>query len=401
MYAPVRIIVYTGKGGVGKTSVAAATALRAAELGYRTIVLSTDAAHSLGDSFDRPIGPEPVAVAPNLWAQEVDSLRQLERNWGKIRDYLAALFRSKQMNETLSEISVDELVVFPGLEELFCLLEIKRHYEEGKYDVIVMDCAPTGETLRLLSYPDLARWWLERIFPVQRAVLKVVRPVAQPLVSVPLPTVDVLDTAAAFIRELEKMHALLTDATKSSLRLVVNAEKMVIKEACRSFTYFNLFGFPTDGVVINRLLPEGVRDDYFRGWKDLQEKYVTVIEESFYPLPVFRAPLFDHEVVGLTALRQLARACFGAEDPARLFYRGFSQAIEKDGQGYLLSIRLPFVEKGAVSLAQRGDELQIQVGGLKRNVLLPRALVGRKATSAGLEDGVLKIRFGGEIHGAP
>jgi len=392
----VRIIVYTGKGGVGKTSVAAATALRAAELGYRTIVLSTDAAHSLGDSFDRPIGPEPVAVAPNLWVQEVDSRRQLERNWGKIRDYLTALFRSKQVGETLSEISVEELVVFPGLEELFCLLEIKRHHEEGRYDVIIMDCAPTGETLRLLSYPDLARWWLQRIFPVQRAVLKIARPVAQPLVSVPLPTVDVLDTVASFVRELEKMHALLTDTTQSSLRLVVNAEKMVIKEACRSFTYFNLFGFPTDLVVINRLLPAEVGDDYFRGWKDLQEKYVAVIEQSFAPLPIFRAPLFEHEVVGEESLRALAQSCFGAEDPTRLFYQGFSQSIVREGDGYLLSIRLPFVEKGQVSLAQKGDELQIQVGEFKRNVLLPRALVGRTATSAGFTNGVLKIRFGGE-----
>lgn len=329
-----RIIVYTGKGGVGKTSVAAATALRAAELGYRTIVLSTDAAHSLGDSFDRPIGPEPVAVAPNLWVQEVDSRRQLERNWGKIRDYLTALFRSKQVGETLSEISVEELVVFPGLEELFCLLEIKRHHEEGRYDVIIMDCAPTGETLRLLSYPDLARWWLQRIFPVQRAVLKIARPVAQPLVSVPLPTVDVLDTVASFVRELEKMHALLTDTTQSSLRLVVNAEKMVIKEACRSFTYFNLFGFPTDLVVINRLLPAEVGDDYFRGWKDLQEKYVAVIEQSFAPLPIFRAPLFEHEVVGARSpYAPWPRAVLGRRTRPGYSIRAFPRALSGRGTG--------------------------------------------------------------------
>lgn len=390
-----RIIIYSGKGGVGKTSIAACTALRTAAMGKGTLILSTDAAHSLGDSLDMTLGPEPKKVADNLWAQEIDTLHQIERSWGKVQGYLAAVLRS----QNLAEIYTEELTVFPGMEELFSLIEILRHYREGKYEVIVVDCAPTGETLRMLGYPDVMRWWLERIFPIQRRVLKFVRPVAQPVLGVQLPGDDVMNAIGELYKELEQLHDVLSDASCSSVRLVVNPEKMVVSEARRSFTYLNLFGLHTDAVVVNRLLPERVRDAYFMDWKEMQEKHFTTIEESFSPLPIFKVPLFEREVVGITTLAKMAEECFGQEDPAQIFYQGLSQIIKKESGGYVLEIKLPFAAKGEISMSQKGDDLSIKVGNYRRNVCLPRTMAGREVVSASYARDVLTIKFGGEQNG--
>lgn len=387
-----RIILYTGKGGVGKTSIAACTAIRCAARGYRTIILSTDAAHSLGDSLEASLGPEPLQVAENLWAQEIDTLHQIERSWGKVQGYLAAVLRS----QNVAEIYTEELTVFPGMEELFSLLEILRHCREGKYDVIVVDCAPTGETLRMLGYPDVMRWWLERIFPIQRKVVKVVRPVARPVLGIQLPSDEVLNAVSDLFKELEELHDLLVDAESSSVRLVVNPEKMVINEARRSFTYLNLFGLHTDAVVVNRIFPPTVRDEYFQVWKEVQGKHYTTIEESFSPLPIFKVPLFEQEVVGTKSLVKMADSCFGDVDPAKIFYSGLSQTIKKDGEGYVLELKLPFAAKGDISLSQKVDDLYIKVGNYRRNVSLPRAIAGREVAGARYEDDILKIRFGGD-----
>lgn len=385
-----RIILYTGKGGVGKTSVAAATALRSAALGHRTVVLSTDAAHSLADSYDTELGPKPQAIGDNLWAQEVDSLHEAEQSWGKIQAWLTSVLSWRNLNE----VTVDELVVFPGMEELFSLLQILRHHNEGKYDVAVVDCAPTGETLRLLSYPHILRWWMERIFPIQKRVFKVVRPVAGAVTGIPMPGDDVLNAAEELFRQVDSMHDILADPDKSSVRLVVNPEKMVIKEACRSFTYLNLFGFNTDAVVINRMLPDQISDAYFDGWKDIQSKYEQVVSESFAPVPIFRAPLFDQEVVGNGMLTEMGRRCFGDLDPTGVLFKGKTQTVSREGDEYVLSITLPFVSKGDISLSQKGEELTVRVGDYKRNCLLPRTLAGLECRGAKFVDGVLRVRFG-------
>lgn len=254
-----RIIIYTGKGGVGKTSVAAATAVKLAKQGQRTLVLSTDAAHSLADSLGTAIGPDPVPISENLWGQEVNSLRETERNWGAVQGWLTGLLDKAQ----LSDITTEEMLVFPGMEELFSLLQIKEHAMSGQFDVMVVDCAPTGETLRLLSYPNVLNWWLEKIFPTERKLIKLVRPVAKIVNKVELPSDDVLDSVEQLARGLEEMQRIVLDPEITSVRIVVNPEKMVLAEAKRSFTYLNLFGFNTDAIIVNRVLPDEAGEGFF------------------------------------------------------------------------------------------------------------------------------------------
>ena len=384
-----RVLVYTGKGGVGKTSVAAATGLRSARLGHRTIVLSTDAAHSLGDSYQTRLGPEPTKLADNLWAQEIDALHEMERNWGKIQDYLGRLLSLPGM----SQIAVEELTVFPGTEELFSLLEICRHVRGGAYDVIIVDCAPTGETLRLLSYPDVLRWWMDRIFPMQRRAMKILRPMAQPLLSVPLPTDDVFEATQALFNEIVFVHQVLTDTASSSVRLVLTPESMVISEARRSFTYLNLFGFRTDAVIVNRVVPDEVTDDYFRRWKASQEKQLHKVEEAFGPVPILLVPLYGEEVLGLDMLDKMGRACFGDRDPTEIFFARWPQTIVRSGDVTTLTVLLPFVGKGEIAVTRVGAELVVNVGDRRRTILLPRSLAGRELVKARFEDDLLKMDF--------
>lgn len=384
-----RVVLYTGKGGVGKTSVAAATAIRCAELGHRTLCVSTDAAHSLGDSLDFALGPEPRRVSENLWAQEVDALHEMEENWLRVQDYLQTLLTWQK----LDSISVEELTMFPGMEEMFNLLEIWRHKESKDYDVVVVDAAPTGETLRLLSYPNIVQWWMERVFPIQRRFIGIIRSVAQPLIPFPLPGQEVFDSVENIFHQLFDMQKLLTDPQQTSVRLVINPEKMVIREAQRSFTYLNLFGFHVDAVVVNRLIPRGSSDDYFRAWRESQEKYYSAIEEAFDPLPIFRVPLFEQEVVGHDQLTRLAEVCFADTDPSGLLYQGKAQTLTREGDRYVLSIPLPFTEKQDVSLSQKGEELIVRLGLYKRNIILPRTLAGCVAIGASLDEGTLKIKL--------
>jgi len=384
-----RVIVYTGKGGVGKTSVAAATGLLAARRGHRTIVVSTDAAHSLGDSYQTKLGPEPVPLEEDLWAQEIDALHEMERNWGKIQDYLGRLLSL----QNLDRITIEELTVFPGTEELFSLLEIARHVRAGRYDVIVVDCAPTGETLRLLSYPDILRWWMDRVFPVQRRAMKVLRPVAQPLVPMPLPGDDVFEATEALFREVDLVHRILADTAMSSVRLVLNPESMVISEARRSFTYLNLFGFRADAVVVNRVVPDEVTDEYFAVWKAAQERHLETIEECFGPLPILKAPLYDREVLGVAMLEKLGHDLFGDRDPTEVFFDRWPQTVTREDGLATLTVLLPFVGKGDIHVTRVGSELVVHVGDRRRNILLPRSLAGREVVRARFEGDLLKISF--------
>jgi len=387
-----RIILYTGKGGVGKTSVAADTALRAAELGHRTIVLSTDLAHSLADSFDTKLSGTPTPIAPNLWGQEVDIYEEIKTHWGTIEAWVSAVMTWRG----LDQIVADEMAVLPGMDELSSLLQIITHYDSGQYDVIIVDCAPTGDTLRLLSFPEIARWWMERMFPIERQAARLLRPVFKPLLGLPFPGDEVFDAIQQLFQQLARMRTLLTDPEKSSVRLVVNPEKMVIKETQRTFTHLNLYGYATDLIVCNRLLPDRVHDAYFDGWKRQQASYFEMIEEDFAPLPIRSVPLLEQEVVGKEMLRAMAEALFGKEDPAQVFYHGRVHEIEKADGSYILAIPLPFVTKEEISLARSGDELVVQAGRFKRNILLPRALVGLEVRGAKFEGDRLKIRFEGK-----
>ncbi|UJF35570.1 ArsA family ATPase [Paenibacillus hexagrammi] len=384
-----RIIFYTGKGGVGKTSIAAATAVNLAGQNKRTLILSTDAAHSLADSLNVPIGPDPVLISPNLWAQEVSSLRETENNWGAVQGWLTKLLDKAQ----LKDVTTEEMLVFPGMEELFNLLQIRKHALSGQYDVLVVDCAPTGETLRLLSYPNVLNWWLEKIFPHERRLIKLVRPVARVVNKLELPSDDVLDSIETFVRSLEDLQRIVLDPEKASVRLVLNPEKMVLSEAKRAFTYLNLFGFNTDAVIVNRVLPDEAGEGFFAHWMELQRKYEDEIRMNFQPLPILKAPMLQEEVIGPSVLSKLAHLIFADRDPSDIFYRGRTELIREEKGEMLLELTIPFVDKADLDLTQTGDELTIAAGAYKRKVILPRPLLGRQIIGAKFADERLIIRF--------
>jgi arsenite-transporting ATPase len=384
-----RTILYTGKGGVGKTSVAAATALAIARSGLRTIVMSTDPAHSLSDSLETGLGPQPAPVADNLWAQEVQAEAEMERHWQAVQRWLGGLLSDRGVDRILAE----ELTVPPGMDEIFSLLQLKRHHESGEFDVIVVDCAPTGETLRLLSFPEVARWWLEKVFPWEKRLLTAARPLARTVLDLPLPGNDVLAEVQDLVRNLIDMSDILRDRSRSSIRLVMNPERMVIKEAQRTFTYLNLYGYLTDAVVVNRVFPEDVEGGYFSGWREVQRQHVELVEQAFAPVPVLRAPFFEQEVVGAEMLERLGEAVFGSRAPERVLYQDQSLALTMDGDTAELRLRVPFAEKGDVKLKKIGLELVIRVGGRKRNIVLPSALASFRPRDAKLESGELRVRF--------
>ncbi|MBN1576962.1 MAG: ArsA family ATPase [Chitinispirillaceae bacterium] len=389
-----RIILYTGKGGVGKTSVAAATAVKCAKKGIRTLVVSTDAAHSLGDSLDRKLSPEPVELAENLWAQEIDSTHEVESGWGKVQQYLTTLFTSK----TLKDITTEELTVFPGMDELVSLLRILRYYRGNTFDVIIIDCAPTGETLALLSFPEMFRWWMDKLFPIKRKAIKIVRPVVEPIIGIPMPGDNVLAEVENIYNQLDEMKRILSDRNITSIRIVVNPEKMVIREAQRSFTYLNIYDFNIDAVIVNRVIPDGVKDGYFSAWKDIQKKYRQDIADAFSPLPILNVPLFEREVVGTDILARMGDEIFADTDPAAIMYNHRIQQVRKYGDEYLFAIYMPFAEKNEVDLNRKGDELIVRAGRVKRTITIPRTLIPLNIKGAKFENETLTIRFGGEKH---
>ncbi|HXF62678.1 MAG TPA: ArsA family ATPase [Caldilineaceae bacterium] len=392
-----RILLYTGKGGVGKTSISAATALRCAELGYRTAVLSTDPAHSLGDSFDRPIGNELTALAPNLWGQEIDLLNQMDKYWGRVQGYLNAVFAWQGMDGLVAE----ETSVLPGMEELASLMQITYLADSGAYDVIVIDAAPTGSTLQLLSFPDIARWYIEKIFPFQRKTIQLARPVMRRMTDMPIPDEEVFDSIEELVGYLERMSALLSDPNISSMRVVLNPEKMVVKEAQRAYTYLNLYGYPVDAVICNRVFPQHLSDSYFDIWKSAQAENLELVRECFHPLPILQVPFFPQEVTGVEMLRRMAQSLFGeqpqrggAGDPTQRFFTGRPQEIFRQDGHYVLSIPLPLVEREQVHLHRSVfDELIVRIGNWKRNIALPLGLAKLEIDGAKYVEDRLNILF--------
>jgi arsenite/tail-anchored protein-transporting ATPase len=383
-----RILLYTGKGGVGKTSIAAATAVMSARRGRRTLVVSTDIAHSLADAFDRPIGAEPTEIVPNLWGHEPDVFFNISRYWRTIQSYFASLFSWGGLDEVMAE----EMTVLPGMDELGNLLWIGDHVDHGAYDLIVVDAAPTGETVRLLSLPEASRWWIERIAPIGRRVQRLGGPVLRRIVGVPMPSDAVYESADYLLDRLRYVHDLLADPDRSSVRLVLNLEKVSIQEAQRSFTYFHLYGYPTDLIVANRVLPAAV-GSYFDAWREAQARYLPIVEQQFAPVPVRTIPYFDHEMVGLEHLLELGEALFGDADPAQFLYRGRPYSVQRENGGYTLAVELPFATKDEITLSRNADELVLQVGAWRRNLVLPRLLLDVPTEGARMDDRVLKVRF--------
>jgi arsenite-transporting ATPase len=387
-----RIILFTGKGGVGKTTVSAATGLAAAARGKRTLVVSTDVAHSLGDALDVEIGRDVRRIGPNLWGQEVDALYQLEKYWGVLRQYISSVLRARGLDDVVA----DELANLPGMEEIASLMQLTSVARDNRFDVIIVDCAPTGETMQLLSFPEMARWWLEKLFPIQRAVARMARPVVQPFVGIPLPTDDVFTAVKDLILKVDDMRGLLADPEISSIRLVLNLEKMVIKETQRAYTYFSLFGYATDAVIVNRSLPQTVDGRFLSGWVEAQRRYRDMVQEAFAPLPILELPLSENEIVGRRRLLDAARLLYGDRDPTARLFTGVPQKVERKGKRYVLTLAAPFTERGKVDISQKGDDLMVRVGAYKRNLALPRTLAGLQATGAHLDGERLLITFSRE-----
>lgn len=386
-----RTILYTGKGGVGKTSVAAATALKAAQSGKKVLVMSTDPAHSLSDAFDAPIGPDPKEMATGVWAQEMDHTSMIEDNWAEIQAYVSTVFEWQGANT----LAAEELAMLPGMDELFGLLMVRRHHQAGEYDALIVDAAPTGETLKLLSLPDQMSWYVEKIFPIQRRAAKLVRPFAKRARSLPpFPEDSVFAAGQRFYEAIAGVEEVLTDRQNASVRLVMNAEKMVIAEARRAYTYLNLYDYGVDAVVVNRLLPDSISDPYFARWREAQGRHMKTIEEAFSPIPILTARLFDREMFGVEALGELADDVFADAGPLEMLFEGASHDIIKNGAGYEVVFNLPLANKREVDLSKRGAELFVRVGTYRRNILLPDSLARLPATGASIEDGRLKVRLG-------
>src|SRR5919201_2392671 len=305
-----RIILYTGKGGVGKTSVAAATARCCAAAGARTLVLSTDPAHSLAESLRGEVGSQPTDIG-GVWAQQVHAQEELERNWSAVQAWLGGVLAERGVER----IAADELTVPPGGDELFSLLQLKRHADSGEWDAIVVDCAPTGETLRLLSFPEAARWWLDKVLGREHALLAAARPLARAFLDLSLPDERVVVDVQRLVGNLIAMHELLRDARRVTIRLVMTPDRMVIAEAMRTFTYLNLYGYLTDAVVVNRVFPDALAGGYFGTWHDVQREQLAAVETGFAPVPVLRAPYFAQEVLGGERLDELSDALFDGRDP--------------------------------------------------------------------------------------
>jgi arsenite-transporting ATPase len=387
-----RIILYSGKGGVGKTSLSAATAVRAARLGYRTLVVSTDSAHSLADALDVPIKGTPTPIAAGLDALEIDVNLELASHWGVIQEWLTRFMTFQGVDEAVAE----EMAILPGMEELFSLLKVKRFSDEGRYDVVVIDCAPTGETVRMLGVPEILNFYFKRIFPIQKTVLRSVRPVARRVTSMPLPSDDVFSAVHALYAQLEGMGPLLQDPKRSSIRIVLNPERMVINESQRLYTYLNLFGFPVDAVIANRVLPEEARSDYFDRWFGIQSAHLAEARRGFDPLPFFEARLFDREMVGVPLLEEFAQEVFGDRDPTQVFHEERTMEVKKEGKTYVLYVRLPFADKERLQVWTRGEELVVSVDNQRRHILLPRTLASRRLTGATLADQRLRVTFAGK-----
>ena len=390
-----RIIFFAGKGGVGKTSLSSATGIKAASLGYKTIVMSLDTAHSLSDIFDLDKKlldqnkGKPIPVKKNLWIQELDIQEEIQKDWGEIHQYVTKLLNATGVEEIMAE----ELAVIPGMEELSLLLNINRYVREGKYDVIILDSAPTGEAVRFISIPTVLEWYMKKFFKLERTMMKVARPVVEKLYKVPMPSDDIYEAIKDLFERLKGVDHVLSDPEITTVRMVSNPEKIVLKETQRGFMYFTLYKMHIDAIVMNRILPTRVKDDYFKGWRKNQRNYIKKAKEYFAPVPIFPVDLFPGEVLGYDKLMSLADKVYGDKDPVDIFHKDKAYDLSKQNGKYRLAIRLPFVEKTDVKVSRTTDELIIRLGSFKRHVLLPMHVAKAKKARAKFEEDNLCIYF--------
>ncbi|MEM9773611.1 MAG: TRC40/GET3/ArsA family transport-energizing ATPase [Chloroflexota bacterium] len=383
-----RFILYLGKGGVGKTTTAAATALRSAQLGYKTLVASTDIAHSLADSLDMELDARPVQVTENLWAQEISAVADIHNYWDQLQEFSSNVIAGRG----ISKVVADELSAFPGMDEIVCLLHINKQAKEQNFDRIIIDAAPTGETIRLLTMPDTFSWYASHLSRFEKGAIRAIKPFAGKILQGPA---QILDAIYALQKGTEELREILSDPSKSSYRVVLTPEKMVMREAERALGYLGLFNYPVDLAVVNRVMAKDqTQGEFYQTKYQTQQKYLELINSTFAPLPIKYAPYYAEEVVGLDALSQMAKDTFGDDDPSEIFYSGkVQEIIEQEDGSYLLRIPIPFVESGNVKLRKRGDELFVTIGNFKREMILPAVLAKRKTGGGSLSDGILEITF--------
>jgi arsenite-transporting ATPase len=391
-----RLILYSGKGGVGKTSISAATGLELARRGHRTLVMSVDPAHSLTDAFDldKPLmdheAGKLVAVSKDLWIQEVDVQEEISHHWESVYGYISALLNISGLEQTVAE----ELAIFPGMEEVSSLLYVNQYVREKTFDVILLDCAPTGESLRFVSIPTTLEWYMAKLFKLERSVAKVVRPMLSSFSGVPIPAEEYFENLQTLHSKLAGIDRVMTDPKITTVRLVTNPEKVVLKETQRAFTFFCLYGLTVDAVIVNRILPTQIHDKFFDAWRGTQERWVQNIEEFFAPVPVWRLPLFDDEVLGIERLRRLGTELYGSRDPSKIYFQQAPYRFRKADGNYHLHLRLPFVSSNDIHLFKKGDELIIRLGTLKRHVALPPRMARCEPLGARVSEGELIVTLG-------
>jgi len=389
-----RILLYSGKGGVGKTSVAAATGVQLARLGHRTLVMSVDPAHSLADSFDlggnlfHGATGEPREITANLWIQEVNIQREIKRHWNAISGYITSILRTSG----LGDVEAEEMAIFPGMEELSALMYVNQYRRSGQFDIVILDCAPTAESLRFVSLPTTLDWYMKHIFQMERRLLKAIRPIANRLAPVEMPPEQYFDNVQDLFGKIQGIDAVLEDGETTSVRLVTNAEKMVLRETQRAFVYFSLHGLTVDQVVVNRLLPVEADDTFFHDWRTQQTKVLTEIEAYFSPIPVSRVPLFRQEVLGVERLGDLAAALYGtAGDPSRVTRTERPYSFVREGGRYQVRLTMPFTDKREIGLFKKDDELIVEIGTLRRHIGLPTSMSAMVPSAARMDGNTLVV----------
>lgn len=391
-----RILLFSGKGGVGKTSVAGATGVRLAEIGYKTLVMSVDPAHSLGDSFDLEEGlfhgatADPKSVHQDLWIQEVNIQQEIKRHWNEISSYITSVLRTTGLND----VEAEEMAIFPGMEELSAMMYVNQYRREKQFDVIVLDCAPTAESLRFVSLPTTLDWYVKHVFTLQRRILKVVRPIVNTLGPIEAPPDSYFGNIQSLFQKIQGIDALLEDPETTSVRLVTNAEKMVLRETQRAFVYFCLHGLTVDQVIVNRVLPDEIIDPFFAGWRKAQRGILNEIEAYFAPVPVSRVPLFNHEVLGYAGLRELSDRLYRKSiNPALVTRTEKPYSFSAVDGHYEVRLRMPFVQKAEIGLFKKADELVVEVGTLRRHVGLPTTMASLVPLKARLEQDMLVVEM--------
>ncbi|UCD81158.1 MAG: ArsA family ATPase [Desulfobacterales bacterium] len=396
-----RIIFFAGKGGVGKTSVSAGTGIKAAEMGHKTVVMSLDVAHSLADIFDLDRDlldknkGEPIEINKNLFIQELDIQEEIQRYWGDIHKYLSSILYTTGLDEVLAE----ELAVLPGMEEISLLLYINKYVKEKEFDVILLDCAPTGESLRFISIPTTLEWYMNKVFKLERTVVKYVRPVAKKVYDVPLPGDEYFQAIEDLFDKLKGVDQILVDPEITTVRLVTNPEKVVLKETQRAFMYFCLYKMSIDAIIMNRMLPDNIKDEYFKDWIRGQQYHLEEAKDFFSPVPIFPVDLFAGEVIGYNDLKQLADQIYKDKNPLQRFFKDEPYRLSKKNGVYSLKLKLPFISKKDVELNKLHEELVIRIGGFKRHIMLPRQVASLNTVKAKLEGEYLNVLFKGDENG--